>query len=59
MSVQITKVSGTQIQLNPQIVKDELQLYYDVNNRNSYVSGTTLTNMAIASIYEWCKCNVR
>ena len=46
MSVQITKVSGTQIQLNPQIVKDELQLYYDVNNRNSYVSGTTLTNMA-------------
>ena len=48
MSVQITKVSGTQIQLNPQIVKDELQLYYDVNNRNSYVSGTTLTNMAPA-----------
>ena len=32
MGVQITKVSGTQIQLNPQIVKDELQLYYDVNN---------------------------
>ena len=46
MGVQITKVSGTQIQLNPQIVKDELQLYYDVNNRNSYVSGTTLTNIA-------------
>ena len=46
MSVQITKVSGTQIQLNPQIVKDELQLYYDVNNPNSYTTGTALNNMA-------------
>ena len=45
MGVQITKVSGTQIQLNPQIVKDELQLYYDVNNPNSYTTATTLNNM--------------
>ena len=46
MSIQISKVRGTKLQINPQIVKDQLQLYYDVNNVNSYVSGTTLTNMA-------------
>ena len=32
--------------INPSITLDSLQLYYDVGNRNSYVSGTTLTNMA-------------
>ena len=46
MSIQISKVRGTKLQINPQIVKDQLQLYYDVNNINSYVSGTALTNMA-------------
>ena len=46
MSIQIKSVRGTKLQLNPQIVKDQLQLYFDVNNRNSYTSGTTLTNMA-------------
>ena len=46
MSVQISNIRGTKLQLNPQIVKDQLQLYYDVNNPNSYTSGTTLTNMA-------------
>ena len=48
MGIQIKKIKGTKLQLNPQIVKDQLQLYFDVNNRNSYVSGTTLTNMAPA-----------
>ena len=46
MSLQISNIKGTKLQLNPQIVKDQLQLYYDVNNSNSYTSGTTLTNMA-------------
>jgi hypothetical protein len=46
MSIQISKVRGTKLQINPKIVKDQLQLYYDVNNINSYVSGTALTNMA-------------
>jgi len=46
MSIQITKVRGTNIQINPQIVKDQLQLYYDVGNRNSYTTGTSLLNMA-------------
>ena len=48
MTLIINKTKGTQLQLNPQIVKDQLQLYYDVNNGNSYTSGTTLTNMAPA-----------
>lgn len=48
MSIQILKVRGTKLQINPQIVKDQLQLYYDVNNLNSYTSGTSLTNMAPA-----------
>lgn len=48
MTLIINKSRGTQLQLNPQIVKDQLQLYYDVNNRNSYTTGTTLTNMAPA-----------
>ena len=46
MTLKIKKTKGTNLQLNPQIVKDQLQLYYDVNNGNSYTSGTTLTNMA-------------
>lgn len=46
MSIQITKVKGSNIQINPQIVKDQLQLYYDVGNRNSYTTGTELRNMA-------------
>lgn len=46
MSIQITKVKGSNIQINPQIVKDQLQLYYDVGNRNSYTTGTSLLNMA-------------
>jgi len=32
--------------INPSITLDSLQLYYDVGNPNSYISGTTLTNMA-------------
>ena len=46
MSVQISNIRGTKLQLNPQIVKDQLQLYYDVGNANSYTTGTTLNNMA-------------
>jgi len=47
MSVQFTKAKGTKIQINPAIVIDQLQLYYDVGNLNSYSgTGTTLTNMA-------------
>lgn len=46
MSVQIRNVKGTKLQLNPQIVKDQLQLYYDVGNTNSYTTGTELRNMA-------------
>jgi len=46
MSVQISNIRGTKLQLNPRIVKDQLQLYYDVGNVNSYTTGTTLTNMA-------------
>lgn len=48
MSVQISNIRGTKLQLNPQIVKDQLQLYYDVGNANSYTTGTTLNNMAPA-----------
>ena len=46
MSIQIQSVRGTKLQINPQITKDQLQLYYDVGNANSYTTGTTLTNMA-------------
>ena len=48
MSVQISNIRGTKLQLNPQIVKDQLQLYYDVGNANSYTTGTALNNMAPA-----------
>ena len=48
MSVQISNIRGTKLQLNPQIVKDQLQLYFDVGNANSYTTGTTLNNMAPA-----------
>ena len=34
--------------INPPLVLDQLALMYDVGNRNSYTSGTTLTNMAPA-----------
>ena len=47
MSVHFTKARGTKLQINPAIVIDQLQLYYDVGNLNSYSgTGTTLTNMA-------------
>ena len=47
MSVQFTKAKGTKLQVNPAIVIDQLQLYYDVGNLNSYSgTGTTLSNMA-------------
>ena len=46
MSVQISNIQGTKLQINPQIVKDQLQLYFDVGNTNSYTTGTTLNNMA-------------
>ena len=48
MSVQISNIRGTKLQLNPRIVKDQLQLYYDVGNANSYTTGTALNNMAPA-----------
>lgn len=48
MSVQISNIRGTKLQLNPQIVKDQLQLYFDVGNANSYTTGTALNNMAPA-----------
>ena len=50
MSIQITKVKGSNIQINPQIVKDQLQLYYDVGNRNSYTTGTSLLNMHLHNL---------
>jgi hypothetical protein len=46
MSIKISNIRGTKLQLNPQIVKDQLQLYYDVGNANSYTTGTALNNMA-------------
>jgi hypothetical protein len=48
MSIKISNIRGTKLQLNPQIVKDQLQLYYDVGNANSYTTGTALNNMAPA-----------
>jgi hypothetical protein len=47
MSVTVKNVSiHHKTSINPSITLDQLQLYYDVGNPNSYTSGTTLTNMA-------------
>ena len=59
MSIQISKVRGTKLQINPQIVKDQLQLYYDVNNINSYVSGTAFNKHGTVCIFKWCKWYIR
>ena len=48
MSVTITNTSISNGTINPPLVLDQLALMYDVGNRNSYTSGTTLTNMAPA-----------
>ena len=48
MSVTISNTSISNGVINPPLVLDQLALMYDVGNRNSYTSGTTLTNMAPA-----------
>ena len=48
MSTIITNGQLTGATINPPLVLDQLALMYDVGNRNSYTSGTTLTNMAPA-----------
>jgi len=48
MSVTISNSTLTSIKINPPLILDQLALMYDVGNRNSYTSGTTLTNMAPA-----------
>ena len=45
MSVTISNTSISNGVINPPLVLDQLALMYDVGNRNSYTSGTTLTNM--------------
>jgi len=49
MGIQIGNLKGTHLQVNPRITTDELQLYYDVSNANSYTTGTELRNMAPSS----------
>jgi len=49
MSVTISNTSISNGVINPPLVLDQLALMYDVGNRNSYTSGTTLTNMAPTS----------
>lgn len=46
MSTIITNGQLTGATINPPLILDQLALMYDVGNRNSYTSGTTLTNMA-------------
>jgi len=48
MSVTVSNTSISNGVINPPLVLDQLALMYDVGNRNSYTSGTTLTNMAPA-----------
>lgn len=48
MSTIITNGQLTGATINPPLVLDQLILMYDVGNRNSYTSGTALTNMAPA-----------
>lgn len=48
MSVIITNGQVSSTTINPPLVLDQLVLMYDVGNRNSYTTGTTLTNMAPA-----------
>ena len=49
MSVIITNGQVSSTTINPPLVLDQLVLMYDVGNRNSYTTGTTLTNMAPAT----------
>ncbi len=49
MTVIISNTSISNGAVNPPLVLDQLVLMYDVGNRNSYTSGTTLMNMAPAS----------